>query len=33
VVKVRDLAARSEMEVPREQVTAVVRDFFSGGAE
>jgi histidyl-tRNA synthetase len=33
VVKVRDLAARNEMEVPREQVMAVVRDFLSAGAE
>ena len=33
VVKVRDLAARTEMEVPRDQVSAVVRDFLSGGAE
>jgi histidyl-tRNA synthetase len=33
VVKVRDLGARTEMEVPREQVSAVVRDFFSAGAE
>lgn len=31
VVKVRDLGARTEMEVPRDQVAAVVRDFFSGG--
>lgn len=33
VVKVRDLAARTEMDVPRDQVSAVVRDFMSGGAE
>jgi histidyl-tRNA synthetase len=33
VVKIRDLGARSEMEVPRDQVPSVVRDFFSGGAE
>lgn len=33
VVKVRDLGARSEMEVPRDQVTSVVRDFLSGGVE
>lgn len=33
VVKIRDLGARTEMEVPRDQVSAVVRDFFSGGAE
>jgi len=33
VVKVRDLAARTELEVPRDQVSAVVRDFLSGGAE
>ena len=33
VVKIRDLGARSEMEVPRDQVASVVRDFFSGGAE
>jgi histidyl-tRNA synthetase len=32
VVKIRDLAARTEMEVPRDQVSVVVRDFFSGGA-
>ena len=30
VVKIRDLAARSEIDVPREQVLASVRDFFSG---
>ncbi len=33
VVRIRDLAARTEMEVPRDQVSVVVRDFFSGGAE
>jgi histidyl-tRNA synthetase len=33
VVKVRDLGARTEMDVPREQVSSVVRDFLSGGAE
>jgi len=33
VVKIRDLGARTEMEVPRDQVSSVVRDFFSGGAE
>lgn len=33
VVKVRDLGARTEMEVPRDQVASVVRDFMSGGAE
>lgn len=32
VVKVRDLGARTEMDVPRGQVAAVVRDFLSGGA-
>ncbi len=31
VVKVRDLVQRSEIEVPRGQVLAHVRDFFSGG--
>lgn len=31
VVKIRDLAARTELEVPREQVGSHVRDFFSGG--
>ena len=30
VVKVRDLSDRTEQEVPREQVLAVVRDFLSG---
>ena len=30
VVKIRDLTDRSEMEVPRAQVLATVRDFFSG---
>lgn len=30
VVKVRDLTTRTEMEVPRAQLTATVRDFFSG---
>jgi histidyl-tRNA synthetase len=30
VVKVRDLAQRSEIEIPRHQVAAAVRDFFSG---
>jgi histidyl-tRNA synthetase len=30
VVKIRDLAQRTEMEVPRAQVAANVRDFFSG---
>lgn len=29
VVKIRDLASRSEMDVPRDQVVATVRDFFS----
>ena len=29
-VKIRDLANRSEMEVPRDQVLATVRDFFAG---
>lgn len=33
VVKVRDLAARTEMDVPRDQVGSVVRDFLSGGGE
>jgi histidyl-tRNA synthetase len=31
VVKIRDLTQRSEVEVPRGQVAASVRDFFSGG--
>ena len=30
VVKMRDLAQRTEMEVPRPQVASTVRDFFSG---
>lgn len=30
VVKIRDLTQRSEVEVPRDQVTSSVRDFFSG---
>jgi histidyl-tRNA synthetase len=30
VVKIRDLAQRTEVEVPRDQVAANVRDFFSG---
>jgi len=30
VVKVRDLAGRTEQDVPRDQVLAVVRDFLSG---
>lgn len=33
VVKVRDLAARTEMDVPRDQIACVVRDFLSAGAE
>jgi len=32
VVKLRDLTERSEREVPRTQVVAAVREFFSGGA-
>jgi len=32
VVKIRVLGDRSEHEVPRDQVGAAVRDFFSGGA-
>jgi histidyl-tRNA synthetase len=31
VVKIRDLTQRSEVEVPRAQIAASVRDFFSGG--
>jgi histidyl-tRNA synthetase len=31
VVKIRDLTARTEVEVPRAQVSASVRDFLSGG--
>jgi histidyl-tRNA synthetase len=31
VVKLRDLTERSEREVPREEVVAAVREFFSGG--
>jgi histidyl-tRNA synthetase len=31
VVKIRDLVQRSEIDVPREQVAANVRNFFSGG--
>ena len=31
VVKLRDLTERSEREVPRGQVVAAVREFFSGG--
>ncbi|MBL9211412.1 MAG: histidine--tRNA ligase [Opitutaceae bacterium] len=31
VVKIRDLTQRTEVEVPRAQVAASVRDFFSGG--
>ena len=30
VVKMRDLAGRTEREVPREQVPAAVRDFLAG---
>lgn len=30
VVKMRDLTARNEQEVPRDQVASTVRDFFSG---
>ena len=30
VVKIRDLSDRTEQEVPRAQVLAVVRDFLSG---
>ncbi len=33
IVKIRDLADRSEHEVPRDQVVAAVRDFFSGGVQ
>lgn len=33
VVKIRDLTARTEMEVPRDQVSVVVREFIAGGAE
>ncbi len=33
IVKIRDLTDRSEHEVPRDQVVARVRDFFSGGVE
>ncbi len=33
VVKIRDLTARTEMEIPRDQVAAAVRDFFSAGAD
>jgi len=33
VVKIRDLGERSEHEVPRDQVGAMVRDFFAGPAE
>jgi histidyl-tRNA synthetase len=32
VVKIRDLGDRSERDVPRDQVIATVRDFFSGGS-
>jgi histidyl-tRNA synthetase len=32
VMKIRDLTERNEREVPREQVVAAVREFFSGGA-
>jgi histidyl-tRNA synthetase len=32
VVKLRDLTERSEREVPRAEVVAAVREFFSGGA-
>lgn len=31
VVKIRNLSDRSEVEIPRDQVTAAVRDFLSGG--
>jgi len=31
VVKIRDLTARTEQEVPRAAVLAIVREFFSGG--
>jgi len=30
VVKIRDLGQRNEIEVPRAQVAAHVRDYFSG---
>lgn len=33
VVKIRDLGARTEMDVPRDQVALTVRDFFACGAE
>ena len=33
IVKIRDLADRSEHEVPCDQVVAAVRDFFSGGVQ
>jgi histidyl-tRNA synthetase len=33
VVKIRDLTQRTEIEVPRANVAAAVRDFFSGNAE
>ncbi len=33
VVKIRDMADRSEHEVPRDQVAGAVRDFFAGGVE
>jgi len=32
VVKIRDLGDRTEREIPREHVSATVRDFFSGSA-
>ena len=32
VVKIRDLGDRTEHEVPRADVQAVVRDIFSGGS-
>ena len=31
IVKLRDLTERSERDVPRAEVAATVRDFFSGG--
>ncbi|HEY1111882.1 MAG TPA: His/Gly/Thr/Pro-type tRNA ligase C-terminal domain-containing protein, partial [Opitutaceae bacterium] len=33
VVKIRDLTHRSEIEVPRNQVAAHVRDYFTGQHE
>ncbi len=32
VVKIRDLAQRTEIEVPRDQVVASVRDFMTGAS-